>query len=72
MARGIKQPLEKVREKVHTEITDLANASSSFGGGMASEGYKGGYLDAIEDVTLALNGVRPSRRGWWNEEGGCE
>ena len=68
MARGIKKQLEKVRENVQREISDFANDRS---GGMASEGYNGGYLDAIEDITLALNGVRPSRRGWWNEEEGA-
>ncbi|KKK66334.1 hypothetical protein LCGC14_2965160 [marine sediment metagenome] len=27
----------------------------------------GGYADAIMDIKLALNGVPPKRRDWWDE-----
>ena len=37
----------------------------NYGAGLASEGYVGGYSDALNDVLLAMNGITPTRRGWW-------
>ena len=39
----------------------------NYGGGLSSEGYVGGYRDALSDVLLAMNGVTPDRRGWWEK-----
>jgi|WetSurMetagenome_2_1015567.scaffolds.fasta_scaffold38137_6 hypothetical protein len=51
------------KQKVAEEIT--GNAEGFFGRGLASEGYAGGYRDALDDVILLLNGVVPSRRNYW-------
>lgn len=42
-----------------------ANSQGKFGAGLASEGYAGGYRDALDDVLLVLNRVMPRRRGYW-------
>ena len=64
MARGIKRELVKARDAVSREISGMA-AHGPIAAGLSSEGYAGGYRDALDDVLLALNGVSPRRRGWW-------
>ncbi len=67
MARGIKRQLNKVLLKVSKEISGISSASySPIGAALSSEGYSGGYRDAISDVILALNGQKPRRRGYWD------
>lgn len=66
MARGIKRLIRKAQNKVDKEISDLSQGFSHFAGGMASEGYAGGYRDALSDVLLALNGEKPQRRNYWD------
>jgi hypothetical protein len=72
MSRGIKRKLKLVREQVEREISGLASRGSGSGinyaGGLAGEGYAGGYRDALDDILLALDGIPPSRRGWWPRE----
>lgn len=70
MSRGIKRKLKQVREQVAREISGFAHRNDGKEGvnyamGLASEGYAGGYRDALDDVLLALNGIPPDRRGWW-------
>jgi hypothetical protein len=50
------------------------NSSGLYGGGLASEGYAGGYKDALCDVLLLLNGVTPMRRDYWepDKKGGAK
>jgi hypothetical protein len=60
----MKKQIRAVLKKVSLEI-----AANSHGGkysaGLASEGYTGGYRDALNDVLLLMNRVKPSRRNWW-------
>lgn len=65
MAKGIKRLIYKVRKSVDQEIEAFARSGGLYARGLASEGYKGGYRDALDDVLLALNGVSPNRRRWW-------
>jgi len=62
--------LQKVQAEVDKEISSCAQGVSGGGiyaRGLASEGYAGGYKDAISDVMLALNGVWPnSRYHFWD------
>lgn len=51
--------------KVCEEISALAAGGSRYAGGLAGEGYAGGYRDALSDVLLVLNSVRPDRRNYW-------
>ncbi len=67
MARGIKRVLYKAREKVNKEIEGNAAGGSKYARGLANEGYAGGYAQALSDVLLALEGVRPSTRGYWDD-----
>ena len=57
--------IRKVQERVEKLISGDANRGGIYARGLAGEGYKGGYRDAIEDVLLFYRGVRPRRHGWW-------
>lgn len=50
---------------VEKDISGHASRGGIYAGGLAGEGYNGGYRDALSDVILALNGVTPDRNGWW-------
>src|SRR5690348_7744447 len=63
--RKPKLTLRRVQRRVEIEIA--ANSQGKYGRGLASEGYAGGYRDALEDVMLFMRGVKPSRRGYWEE-----
>jgi hypothetical protein len=71
MAKGIVRKLIRVRHRVDALISAYAGRSS-IAAGLASEGYNGGYRDALDDVMLALNGVQPNRHHWWDEAAGAE
>lgn len=66
--KGIIRKVKRVQERVHKQIADKTDRSSLFSRGLAYEGFDGGYLSALSDVLLALNGVTPNRNGWWNED----
>lgn len=36
--------------------------------GLAYEGWSGGYLAALRDVLLLLDGVKPNTRNYWESE----
>ncbi len=63
-AKGIKRKISKVTKEVDKLIADHAS-HGLYGGGLAAEGYNGGYRDALSDVLIALNGVTPNRNHWW-------
>jgi len=56
-------------ERVNKEISGLAQGGM-YAGGTASEGYAGGYRDALMDVQLLFNGVKPQRRDYWDDDWG--
>ena len=66
MAKGIKRKIDKVRDRVQREISGMAR-QGRIAAALSSEGYNGGYRDALDDIILALNGVTPQRHGWWYE-----
>jgi hypothetical protein len=72
MAKGIKRKLAIARRRVSEEIRGLRQGGGIYASGTASEGYSGGYRDALDDVLLALNGVTPQRRGYWIENSWLE
>lgn len=62
-AKGIKRRLRTARQQVRAEICGfVASNPGLYGRALASEGYAGGYFDALSDVALLLDGVEPSRR----------
>lgn len=65
MAKGIKRELKAAYEAARREIAALSASGGHFARGLSSEGYMGGYAQALDDVTLALNGVEPDRWRRW-------
>ncbi len=63
MKRGIQKELDKAYENVKRE---MRHDGSKYAAGMASEGWSGGYASAMQDVQLALRGVKPNTRGYWD------
>ena len=60
--------ISKARNKVQSEITAYVQSyDSKYVRGLASEGYNGGYRDALDDVMLLLNDVRPTRHDFWDD-----
>lgn len=69
MARGIKRLMAIARKNVRDQIRkDRASAFGVIGRADSGSGYNGGYIAALDDVLLALNGVKPNRNGWWEKE----
>jgi hypothetical protein len=48
-------------------VVRAGRAGNRLAQALASEGYAGGYRDALDDVQLLMNGVEPDRRGYWLE-----
>lgn len=68
MAKGIKLKIRRALKRVDREIAIFAKSGGHISAGLASEGYNGGYRDALLDVSLALSGVPPcKKREWWRE-----
>ena len=64
--RSVLRLLPKVREQVLREIRCNA-AGGGFAAGLSSEGYAGGYAEALSDVEAALTHGHPSdQRGYWS------
>lgn len=57
--------IEAARKAVSRDINAHAGMGR-YAAGLASEGYNGGYRDALDDVLLLLNGIVPNRGGWWH------
>jgi hypothetical protein len=69
-AKELKRRMRLVREAVNREVSAFA-AHGGSAGGMASEGYAGGYLQALSDVELALADVPNNGRyaRFWEPKG---
>lgn len=67
MSKGIKRLLKVACRNVNREIILLARQPGKYSGPMSGEGYVGGYRAALNDVWMALNGVQPTTRGWWED-----
>ena len=63
--REAEQTIKAVREVVSDEISGNASTGGHYAAALASEGYAGGYRDALDDVLLLLQGVTPRRRHYW-------
>jgi hypothetical protein len=69
----IKHVVEAVHNKVSMELAELSRQGGMFTlHGLTREGYARGYQDALWDVLLALDGVRPNpeiqQARWWREK----
>jgi hypothetical protein len=45
-----------------------ASKGGMYAAGLAGEGWDGGYLAALNDVLLALNGVIPDNNLWHDDD----
>lgn len=73
--RLIKLALHNLSEEMSREANAARRSYEESGGkgpnyfaGLHSEGYVGGYRDALNDCLLAMNKVTPQRRGWWEKK----
>ena len=64
MAKGITKQLETALNNVSREIADSA-AHGGYAAALSSEGYAGGYRQALYDVSAALRGVPPNHSRFW-------
>lgn len=63
--RYVLKRIDAVRKEVMREISAHAERGGT-AGGLANEGFAGGYLEALNDVEAALRHGYPSdHRGYW-------
>lgn len=69
MAKGIIRKLSIVNKNIDRKMAlqDGEGMSGFYARGMRSEGYLGGYRQAIVDVQLALAGGHPTTRELWDD-----
>lgn len=70
MAKGIMRQLKLAMAHVVTDISAMAGRphdgpGPNYASGLASEGYSGGYQQALMDVDAALRGIPPSNSRYW-------
>lgn len=63
---GIKRDLKAAIDAANEEVAALSRGGF-YAGGLGSEGFMGGYREALSDVMLALNGCEPRRWQQWRE-----
>lgn len=64
-ARDLKRMLPVAMESVRREIAGNASGGK-YGAGLSSEGYAGGYRDALYAVEAILRGIEPNdNRHYW-------
>lgn len=68
MTRGIRREVKLCLDRVGHETRQLASRPGIYAGGLASEGYAGGYAQALRDVLLLLSGITPNSRYWSSED----
>ena len=65
--KGIKRHVTTAIKAANREMAGHASSGGHFARGTASEGFAGGYCQALSDILLLLNGVMPNTRGYWDE-----
>jgi hypothetical protein len=67
MAKGIQRKIDRALRRIKTEMS--CNDGGKYARGLASEGFAGGYQQALYDVEALLRGVPPGdQRGYWTDE----
>ena len=66
--KGIMRKLDIVAKNVNKAISSSVKDQGFYAQGLSTEGYRGGYRDAIQDVILALYGNHPKTRGYWDKD----
>lgn len=57
-----KDIISKVGESIRKEHSKFTDQNSLYSRGLSSEGYDGGYMQALQDVLLFMNGNIPNSR----------
>jgi hypothetical protein len=63
----LRKRIDTAGQRVLEEIKANGQSGGFFARGLASEGYAGGYLQALYDIALLLNDVEPETRGYWRK-----
>ena len=67
--RNVLKRIAIARKNVQKEISGNASSGRFYAAGLASEGYAGGYLEALDDVDAALRHGHPRDiRHYWKEQ----
>lgn len=69
MAKGIMRQLKQAQYKAYAEMAAQSKSGNHITRGLAPEGFTGGYVAALNDVSLALNGVTPNNSRYWPQPG---
>ena len=62
---NIKRLINRALTRVCAEMA--TNGSGLHGRGLSSEGYAGGYAQALREVQLVMNKVKPNTRSYWDD-----
>lgn len=65
--RQAENVIRAAQKRALREVAGHASRGGKYAHGLSSEGYAGGYADALADVLLALRGVKPSTRDYWED-----
>lgn len=67
----IRLRIEEAMRRASGEVSGHAGRHGgkgiNYAGGLASEGWSGGYWQALADVDLLMRGVKPHTRDYWPE-----
>lgn len=63
MNRNIKNALARIQSEIRGDSAGRGHIAS----GLSREGYAGGYEQALLDIDLALRGIKPGTRGYWDD-----
>ena len=64
--KEILRRISRVRAVVERKQIEGARSGGKYASGLSSEGYTGGYMDALDDVALLISCGQPQdRRGYW-------
>jgi hypothetical protein len=61
----VKTIIKRMRDCAEDEIKGMTDENSPFSCGLSSEGFSGGYVRAMNDVLLLMNGVYPTSSRFW-------
>jgi hypothetical protein len=62
--KAIREEIARAYESVKKEIS--CHDGSFYARGLAGEGWAGGYAAAMQDMLLAIRGVKPNTRSYWD------
>ena len=58
--------INSAQKRVGKAMSDLASGGV-YAAALSSEGYVGGYYQALSDVLLVMRGFKPNTRNYWDD-----